>query len=596
MLRKVPSLPTSRSVPQGRDHDEQFHHLEKTQRTGRHEGSKGKGRGPTPKGKGRGGRSKGKGSRSAPGKGRGWTTQTEETPSPKTKSSTRPGNQKGKTSQKPSTPFQGECSYCGIYGHQSRDCRKRIYAESKKTQRKTNNSVTATQVTFDADEDALTGSEPDDETATMFQSALTIDDESDSDSIILEPAPQPGPDQSDTLEDETDDEEEREYYTAVIDGVRYLNYSVVVPPDGPPAPLSLAQPGNSGNANEPHSNPTQSDSRWGENERATVMETPANPDATQSSSVDPYPWGEGKFEPPTWGTWWTRSAPDPYDASWGKTTQRWGRTEREKVITRGGSPPPKLEQENNLFHDDRNQRVPHSNRTASDDLAFTTGKRTDGIVTHNARHPIPIHPNPFDALSNTNLPYPDFIPGTDPEDDERQDVPFSPAPPKTPKRTHEQRTRRRSRKTVDSDKNEYISDEERDLSMYRLSDEDSDSSLTIYYKAYSNNKPEINESNSESVERTKRMEEEIARMKEARQRKQAEKKRQRQAKRQRPRGDNVNIDKNGYNNDSDDDAATTLSLPQPAAYNTLPRTYAEFQIKTSDYIGHPHWDLCSPQE
>ncbi len=119
---------------------------------GRHEGSKSKGRGPTPKGKGRGGRSKGKGFRSAPGKGRGWTTQTEETPSPETKSSTRPGNQKGKTSQKPSTPFQGECSYCGIYGHQSRDCRKRIYAESKKTQRQTNNSVTATQVTFDADE------------------------------------------------------------------------------------------------------------------------------------------------------------------------------------------------------------------------------------------------------------------------------------------------------------------------------------------------------------------------------------------------------------------------------------------------------------
>jgi hypothetical protein len=93
----------------------------------------------TPKGKGRGGQSKGKGSTSTPGKGRGSNTPTEETPSPKTKSSTRLGNQKGKTSQKPSTPFQDECSYCGIYGHQSRDCRKRIYAESKKTQRQTNN-------------------------------------------------------------------------------------------------------------------------------------------------------------------------------------------------------------------------------------------------------------------------------------------------------------------------------------------------------------------------------------------------------------------------------------------------------------------------
>ena len=79
-----------------------------------------------------------------------------------------------------------------------------------------------------------------------------------------------------------------------------------------------------------------------------------------------------------------------------------------------------------------------------------------------------------------------------------------------------------------------ISDEERDLSVYRLSDDDSDSSLTIYYKAYNNNKPEMNESNSESIERTKRMEAEIARMKEARQRKQAKEKRQRHAKKQHP--------------------------------------------------------------
>ncbi len=153
--------------------------LKGRKRQGRNEGSKGKGRGPQPKGKGRGGRSKGKGSRSTPGKGRGWNTPTEETPNLKTKSTTRPSNQKGKTSQKPSTPFQGECSYCGIYGHQSRDCRKRIYAESKKTQRQTNNSVTATQVTFDADEDDLTGSEPDDETATLFQSGLTVDSDNE---------------------------------------------------------------------------------------------------------------------------------------------------------------------------------------------------------------------------------------------------------------------------------------------------------------------------------------------------------------------------------------------------------------------------------
>ena len=231
---------------------------------GRHEGSKGKGRGSTPKGKGRGGRSKGNGSRPAPGKGRGWTTQKEDTPTPQTKSSTRPGNQKGKTTQKPSNPFQGECSYCGIYGHQSRDCRKRIYAESKKTQRQTNNSVTATQVTFDADEDDLTGSESDDETATLFQSVLTVDSDNEAqDTMAIDSDTNTNDANNTGLDSETDDDEEREYYTEFIDGVRHLNYRVVVPPDGPPAPLSLAQQDNSGNANEPHSNPTQPDSRWG---------------------------------------------------------------------------------------------------------------------------------------------------------------------------------------------------------------------------------------------------------------------------------------------------------------------------------------------
>jgi hypothetical protein len=120
------------------------------------------------------------------------------------------------------------------------------------------------------------------------------------------------------MDTETDDEEEREYYIEVIDGVRHLQYSVVVPPDGPSEPLALAQQGNSENANEPQVQPTQHDSRWGENTRTTGMETPANPHATQSSSVDPC---EGTFEP-TWGTWRTRPAPDPYDSSWGDTTQR----------------------------------------------------------------------------------------------------------------------------------------------------------------------------------------------------------------------------------------------------------------------------------
>jgi hypothetical protein len=225
----------------------------------------------------------------------------------------------------------------------------------------------------------------------MFQAVLTVESDNEDDSTHLALAPPPGPAQDNTLDDESEDDEEREYYTEVIDGVRHLKYSVVVPPDGHPAPVELAQQGNSENANEQHVHPIAPDSRWGENTSTTGMETPANSEATstQSRSVDPYPSGEGTFEP-NWGRWRTRPAPDPFDPSWGDTTQRWERKEREKVITRGGSPPPKLEPETNLFHDDRDQRVPQTNRTASDELAFQEGKQKNGIVTNNARHNIPV--------------------------------------------------------------------------------------------------------------------------------------------------------------------------------------------------------------
>jgi hypothetical protein len=83
--------------------------------------------------------------------------------------------------------------------NQSRECRKRIYAESKKTQRQTNNSITAKRVTFDADEDDLTGSEPEDETAIMFQAVLTVDSDDKADSTSLDLAPPPNPASDNTL-------------------------------------------------------------------------------------------------------------------------------------------------------------------------------------------------------------------------------------------------------------------------------------------------------------------------------------------------------------------------------------------------------------
>jgi hypothetical protein len=120
-----------------------------------------------------------------PAKDEGGTRPQRRPPHPRPSPQTDPAIRKERGYPKPSTPYHGECSYCGNYGHQSRDCRKRLYAESKKTQRQTNNSVTATKVTFDADEDDLTGSEPEDETATMFQSVLTV--ESDDETRKIQP-------------------------------------------------------------------------------------------------------------------------------------------------------------------------------------------------------------------------------------------------------------------------------------------------------------------------------------------------------------------------------------------------------------------------
>jgi hypothetical protein len=56
--------------------------------------------------------------------------------------------------------------------------------------------------------------------------------------LELVPPPNTAPD--DTLVDETEDDEEREYFTIIIDGIRCLRYSVVIPPDDPPAQLGLA--------------------------------------------------------------------------------------------------------------------------------------------------------------------------------------------------------------------------------------------------------------------------------------------------------------------------------------------------------------------
>jgi hypothetical protein len=208
----------------------------------------------------------------------------------------------------------------------------------------------------------------------------------------------------------------------------------------------------------------------------------------------------GATTEPTWGTWRTRpnlTSLALEDSTWGEVTKDWERRERETVITRGRSPPPKLRSEPNLFQDGRTQGIPIRDPRASDDLAFKTGRRTEGKIQLNPSRSIPTHPNPFEPLiSEPFAPHPNFVPETDTEDDDNTTLNNTQAQLKPPKRQKRHSTR------VRFFKDEDITEEEKDLSMYSLSDEDSDSSLTIYYKAYDNNKPEMNESSAESRRRT----------------------------------------------------------------------------------------------
>ena len=308
----------------------------------------GKGRGQS-LGKGRGGgRGKGKGQRYNKGNGRGHNTSDEKTTADKTKINT--------TYNASSPAFKGECSYCGIYGHMSRDCRKRIAKETKSENTHKHTRVTAASVTFDADDDDETTSLPDDETSTFFQSVIILESNNE-----------------DTTSDDNDQD--------TLD----------------PYP------------EHPYTNPDDNvDTHTQASDNGTALPPPL-PDDLQSSSITqgtpstaPYEWGKGTFYP-HWGI-----VPPPLyeDPSWGENYTRRNRQERNevrqlrnKVFQQGGSPPPKIEEEDNLFGSKNEPHTPHSNTQASDDLAFRTGPRKEGIVKKRRNHTIRTHPNPFEKLN-----------------------------------------------------------------------------------------------------------------------------------------------------------------------------------------------------
>jgi hypothetical protein len=172
--------------------------------------------------------------------------------------------------------------------------------------------------------------------------------------------------------------------------------------------------------------------------------------------------------------------------------------------------------------------------------------------------------------------YRDFIPESDPED---HPAPLDLRASAQPKSS----TLKQKGKRLRSLKDEDITEEEQDLSMYRLSDDDSDSSLTIYYKAYNKTKPEVNESNAESAQISQDMELEIKRLK-------AERRKKRKRKKPAPGTIPPNTDKS---DDPDEDSNTEMANYQPTRDPSLPRTSADFVATASAYSGHPAWDLLT---
>jgi hypothetical protein len=142
--------------------------------------------------------------------------------------------------------------------------------------------------------------------------------------------------------------------------------------------------------------------------------------------------------------------------------------------------------------------------------------------------------------------YRDFIPESDPED---HPAPLDLRASAQPKSLKPKQKGKRLRSLKDED----ITEEEKDLSMYRLSDDDSDSSLTIYYKAYNKTKPEVNESNAESTRRSHDLEQEIQRLK-------AERRKKCKRKKLIPSNIPPNKDKG---EDPDEDSNTEMTISPP---------------------------------
>jgi hypothetical protein len=197
--------------------------------------------------------------------------------------------------------------------------------------------------------------------------------------------------------------------------VRYLQYRTLEEQGTKENDIKDENNNNDRNANKPEQrdNPHHNES---DNRRQTEQghsqpnsqtnqqapEQAPNPhnDAKESISVFTYEWEEDNFQ----SLWGVLPAIAPENLSWGETTATWKQNKRNRIIDRGGSLPPKLKPETNLFVDDDVKRIPSCNTKASADLAFKTGRRRDGIVRPTRTQRILTHPIPFEELYEEKEP------------------------------------------------------------------------------------------------------------------------------------------------------------------------------------------------
>ncbi len=169
----------------------------------------------------------------------------------------------------------------------------------------------------------------------------------------------------------------------------------------------------------------------------------------------------------------------------------------------------------------------------SDDIAFLIGPRKDGIIKNHQLSPIPLHKNPYQPIFMKDEVSVTFRTDTPLEDETSSDY------NENEKRVNNKKQKKKASSSKTSNTRENFdfdfTDEGFTLALFKtggeemrndyeinkrkrspspVSSTDSKSSLEIFYKAQRTHPPEVGESNAESVERSRLVEQKIQQLKE----------------------------------------------------------------------------------